>query len=88
MCKGVDVFSFLKLLGLGGRVPAKEPDKRVMFGSNCPILERTADGDRAGRCWYHCPGDVCPRHGDVAKALARFREDGSLTDEWLLGEDR
>lgn len=48
---------------------------------NCPILERTGDGERAGRCWYFCPDDVCPRHGCVDAALERYRENGKLTDE-------
>ena len=49
--------------------------------SNCPILERTADGTSAGRCWFYCPDDVCPRHGSVGAAIERHQADGSLTDE-------
>jgi hypothetical protein len=47
---------------------------------SCPIRERTADGVSVGRCWHHCPKDVCPRHGDVHSALQRYRETGELTD--------
>jgi hypothetical protein len=56
--------------------------------NNCPILERTADGHRVGRCWYHCPDNVCPRHGDVKAPLERYRKTGELTDEqWLSRDD-
>jgi hypothetical protein len=47
----------------------------------CPIRERTGDGRPVGRCWYHCPGDVCPRHGDVSGPLTEYRATGRLTDE-------
>lgn len=49
--------------------------------NNCPIIERTGDGRSVGRCWYYCPEDQCPRHGDVSKELEHFRSEGRLTDE-------
>jgi hypothetical protein len=49
--------------------------------NNCPIREHTADGVPVGRCWYHCPRGVCPRHGDVRSALAHYRTTGRLTNE-------
>ena len=49
--------------------------------NSCPIRERTADGVSVGRCYFHCPGDTCPRHGDVSAALTTYRETGKLTDE-------
>jgi hypothetical protein len=49
--------------------------------SSCPIRERTADKVSVGRCYFHSPGDVCPRHGDVSGPLAVYRTTGSLTDE-------
>lgn len=47
----------------------------------CPIAERTGDGRPVGRCFHFCPGDVCPRHGDVSGPLKRYRETGETTDE-------
>ncbi len=52
---------------------------------NCPINERTGDGVRVGRCWFHCPGGICPRHGDVNRYLERLPK---LTDENELLRDR
>lgn len=49
--------------------------------NSCPILERTGDGRSAGRCWYFCKDDICPRHGDVSKELTKYRTTGELTDE-------
>ncbi len=57
------------------------PDSEITHLHNCPIRERTADGRSVGRCWFYCPDDVCPRHGDVSEALAVYRETGDLTDE-------
>lgn len=54
--------------------------------SACPINERTADGHKVGRCYFHCPDDRCPRHGDVGEALKLYRETGLLTDERLHRE--
>lgn len=48
---------------------------------SCPILERTGDGRSVGRCWHHCPDDVCPRHGDVSGPLSHYRLTGRLTEE-------
>ena len=56
---------------------------RPYFTKNCPINERTADGVLVGRCWFHCPGDICPRHGDVSAELKLYRETGRLTKEVL-----
>lgn len=33
--------------------------------NNCPINERTADGDFVGICGYYLDDGVCPRHGQV-----------------------
>lgn len=52
---------------------------------NCPIRERTGDGVSVGRCWFHCPDGICPRHGDVNKYLELLP---ALTDENKLREDR
>lgn len=49
--------------------------------NNCPIIERTHDGDSVGRCFFYCPDGVCPRHGDVRKEIERYCETGRLTDE-------
>lgn len=50
-----------------------------MQEKSCPILERTGDGEPAGRCWYYTgENGICPRHGDVREELARLPE---LTDE-------
>lgn len=49
---------------------------------NCPINERTADGDLVGRCWFYLPdGKTCPRHGDVSTAVITFEATGELTPE-------
>ncbi len=56
------------------------------FTTNCPINECTGDGRYVGRCWFHCPDEICPRHGNVSVALAFYRETGKLTKEdptWL-----
>lgn len=53
----------------------------VVAPNNCPIRERTADGFSVGRCWFHCPDDVCPRHGDVSRALKHYRDTGMLSEE-------
>ena len=52
---------------------------------NCPIREFTADGISAGRCWSYLVGEICPRHGDVRKAVERFVATKQLTDEYELG---
>jgi len=49
--------------------------------NNCPIIERTGDGQSVGRCWFYCEQGVCPRHGNVQKYLERYRQRGELTDE-------
>jgi hypothetical protein len=38
---------------------------RKMHPNNCPVLERTADGDPVGVCWFAMKNGVCPRHGKV-----------------------
>jgi len=48
---------------------------------NCPIQEQTADGTTCGRCWMSLTGTVCPRHGDVAKEVARYEKFGLTTLE-------
>ena len=50
--------------------------------SNCPINEQTADGVAVGRCWFHLPdGKTCPRHGDVSKEVAYYKQTGRTTLE-------
>lgn len=49
--------------------------------SACAVNERTGDGRSVGRCWFHAPGDVCPRHGDVSEVQAHYRATGKPTDE-------
>ena len=54
------------------------------FENNCPIRERTADGQSVGRCWYRLSGEngmICERHGDVSKAVQTYIATGKLTDE-------
>jgi hypothetical protein len=50
----------------------------VAAPNNCPVNEKTADGVSVGRCWFHCPEGVCPRHGDVSTLLKQHRETGRL----------
>lgn len=33
--------------------------------NNCSVIERTADGESVGPCWYYLKDGVCPRHGRV-----------------------
>lgn len=48
---------------------------------HCPILEQTADGVCVGRCWFNLDGHICPRHGDVQKAVDKFeRGDGLMLE--------
>lgn len=54
--------------------------------NNCPVLERTGDGVPVGRCYFYCPENICPRHGDVSGPLDRYRSTGKLTDERELVE--
>lgn len=67
------------------RPPSKAPPRRPRTDiRNCPILERTADGDVVGRCWFYIGGlQKCPRHGDVSAACAHFARTGKLTPENL-----
>lgn len=49
---------------------------------NCPINERTADGDLVGRCWFYLSdGKTCPRHGDVSQPVSHYVQTGRLTSE-------
>jgi hypothetical protein len=49
---------------------------------NCPVLERTGDGELVGRCWFYTgESGLCPRHGDVREAIKRLPQ---LTDESVL----
>lgn len=52
--------------------------------NNCPIIEVTGDNVRVGRCWFYCPDDVCPRHGNVKQPLEYYRETGKLTCERII----
>lgn len=53
--------------------------------ANCPIKERTGDGTLVGRCWFHCPDGICPRHGNVQMYIDRLPR---LTDENEMRTDR
>jgi hypothetical protein len=44
----------------------------VSHPNNCPVIERTADGERVGVCWFHLKDGVCPRHGKVKPQEAAF----------------
>jgi hypothetical protein len=66
---------------LGPKPKRKDLVKSYPNPNSCPIRERTGDGIPVGRCYYHCPGDVCLRHGDVSGPLNTYRETGKLTDE-------
>lgn len=67
------------------RISNPDPDVRREMGAdlprNCPVRERTADGDPAGRCcfWLGEDGNTCPRHGDVSNEswLAFPRKDSA-----------
>lgn len=49
---------------------------RKLHPSNCPVVERTADGVEVGTCtFYMKDGKTCPRHGDVEKLGAPERAD-------------
>ena len=55
------------------------------FHMNCAVLERTADGDSVGRCWFYLGEDfICPRHGNVRLIQERYEETGKCTDETLM----
>lgn len=55
---------------------------------NCAVLERTADGDIVGRCYFYVgPHDICPRHGNVSHAQNIYRATGKLTDENDLNKE-
>jgi hypothetical protein len=54
----------------------------------CAIDERTGDGRRVGRCWFHVVDGRCPRHGDVTEVQAKYAKTGKLTDESDLYEAR
>lgn len=61
----------------------------ILYQNNCPINERTADGQPVGRCWMGLIGQEktqCPRHGRIIAAVAKYRETGKLTDENDLPE--
>lgn len=51
------------------------------FVNNCPIRERTADGFSVGRCWMKLTNQVCPRHGDVTKAVEVYKQGGGLSED-------
>lgn len=49
---------------------------------HCPIMEQMADGKKIGRCWLHLKDSkLCPRHGDVSKAVDLYKKTGRLTLE-------
>ncbi len=51
------------------------------YPANCPILEQTADGVCAGRCWHLLTDGECPRHGDVREEVRQYCETGKGTLE-------
>jgi len=56
---------------------------RPHFPENCPIRERTGDGISVGRCWFYIGAKmICPRHGNVSKAIKLFVETGDLVEEF------
>jgi hypothetical protein len=57
------------------------------FSNNCPINERTADGKLVGRCWFTLKNKICPRHGDVSKAVEHYNKTGELVAEDLYARD-
>lgn len=61
---------------------------KVDAPNNCPINERTADGDLVGRCYYYLKDGHCPRHGDVTEAVTRYIETGELTKERAIHEGK
>lgn len=59
-----------------------KPHPHAFSPDCCPVSERTADMKPVGRCWHPLKGKVCPRHGDVSKAVERLLSEGKLTDEY------
>lgn len=59
-----------------------------MSEANCPIIEQTGDGRPCGRCWFFCPNNICPRHGDVSKYIDRYNKTNKLTLENDMRKDR
>jgi hypothetical protein len=53
-----------------------------IWSRNCPIRERTGDGISVGRCWFYV-GEalICPRHGDVSRAVRHYEATGELSEE-------
>jgi len=49
------------------KFPMASKDFQTKWPNNCPVLERTADGDWVGICWFYLKDGVCPRHGRVKK---------------------
>ena len=62
--------------------------RRIFDLGACAVLERTADGDRVGRCYFRTEDGKCPRHGDVSVVQAKYEKTGKLTDEIDLYEAR
>lgn len=59
-------------------------EPKFKFPRNCPVIERTADGQWVGRCWHYLDdGKTCPRHGDVSEAVERLKK----TDEPLIRKE-
>jgi hypothetical protein len=50
-----------------GQVLKLVPSYPFSFPNNCPVIEKTGDGTPVGRCWFHMPNGVCPRHGEIEK---------------------
>ena len=56
--------------------------REEIFVKNCPINERSGDGQLVGRCWFYLyDGKTCPRHGDVSEAITLYKKAYKLTPE-------
>lgn len=68
----------------------EEPKERLrvnksfqkLFPSNCPLIEKTADGIEVGTCCFYMEdGTTCPRHGDIAVYLYNNYYDSQRTNK-------
>lgn len=68
-----------------------------LMPSNCPIIEKTADGMEVGICTFFLrDGKTCPRHGEVSKhikaelleRIKNYLEVGGLFNPELMEHDK
>lgn len=74
----------MKKINLGIKATTDDEiiERAKALSANCPIREKTADGNFVGRCWHHLKdGKTCPRHGNVSKEIIHYDKTGELTDE-------